>query len=170
VPQRGFEPLTHALRIRRSLLGVMRINNLRISGAVCAFKKRQISACAGTKVATVSRDVFAPIPCRERLQSNHRPSNLNASGFKKSEPAMYSPPSRPAMSITSDPSRRQKYPPSTNRREVTGSCSGMPSVRAQLRQVDATDGRARFWLKQNTLEGSYSALMDCNLLKVVSLL
>jgi hypothetical protein len=52
VPQRGFEPLTHALRMRRSLLWIISINNLRIQGAVYGKEKRRKSACAGTKVAT----------------------------------------------------------------------------------------------------------------------
>jgi hypothetical protein len=52
-PMRGFEPLTHALRIRRSLARRIPINMLQTSKAVCPFKSRQISACASTKVATV---------------------------------------------------------------------------------------------------------------------
>jgi hypothetical protein len=51
--QRGFEPLTHALRIRRSLPCLIPINVLRTPTAICLNEKRRKSACAGTKVATV---------------------------------------------------------------------------------------------------------------------
>jgi hypothetical protein len=59
VPQRGFEPLTHALRIRRSSARPISINMLRTPKAVYAFRRRSISACAGTKVATAKASCAA---------------------------------------------------------------------------------------------------------------
>jgi hypothetical protein len=53
VPQRGFEPLTHALRIRRSFWRCLSINVLRTPNAIFVGKRSGKSACAGTKVGTV---------------------------------------------------------------------------------------------------------------------
>jgi hypothetical protein len=53
VPQRGFEPLTHALRIRRSPARLISINTLRTPYAVQVEKTPRKSVCVGTKVATV---------------------------------------------------------------------------------------------------------------------
>src|ERR1700690_2646430 len=54
VPQRGFEPLTHALRIRRPLPRLISINILRALNAVYVSENLGKPACAGTKMATVN--------------------------------------------------------------------------------------------------------------------
>src|SRR5258708_7543441 len=51
--QRGFEPLTHALRIHRSIWRCLSINILRTPNAIFVGKTSRKSACGGTKVATV---------------------------------------------------------------------------------------------------------------------
>jgi hypothetical protein len=55
--QRGFEPLTRALRNRRSLPRLILINKLRTPIAVSAREKQRKSACAGTKLAAVNSAV-----------------------------------------------------------------------------------------------------------------
>jgi hypothetical protein len=72
--QRGFEPLTHALRNRRSLPQLISINDLRTPNAVYVREEQRKSACAGTKLATVDSAVLREPVMMARRQRSVQPS------------------------------------------------------------------------------------------------
>jgi hypothetical protein len=69
VPQRGFEPLTHALRIRSSFAWSLPINILRTPNTICVDKTRGKTACAGTKVGTAKAQYERTHPSMEDLHA-----------------------------------------------------------------------------------------------------